>query len=93
MKLVYIPAGLQERFRGGEDLGEGGVAWNGHGIVEPQLAQHRSADKNQAWIRLLTQNSWVLTEGYFIVWFQRIEVAFLAETPSTTTSCSLSGEL
>lgn len=42
---MYIPAGLQERFRGGEDLGEGGVAWNGHGIVEPQLAQHRSADK------------------------------------------------
>ena len=48
---------------------------------------------HQAWIRLLTQNSWVLTEGYLIVWFQRIEVAFLAETPSTTTSCSLSGEL
>lgn len=45
VKLVYIPAGLQERFRGREDLGEGGVAGNGHGIVEPQLAQHRNADK------------------------------------------------
>lgn len=42
---MYIPAGLQERLRGGEDLGEGGVAGNGHGIVEPQLAQHRNADK------------------------------------------------
>ena len=45
MKRLYIPACLQERFRGGEDLGEGGVARNGHGIVEPQLAQNRNADK------------------------------------------------
>lgn len=28
---------------------------------------------HQAWIHLLTQNSWVLTKGYLIVWFQRIE--------------------
>lgn len=45
MKLVYIPAGRQERLRVGEDLGEGGVAGDGHGVVEPQLAQHGNAGK------------------------------------------------
>lgn len=47
MKRLRVPARLQERLRGGEDLGEGGVAGNGHGVVEPQLAQHRNAGKKQ----------------------------------------------
>lgn len=48
-KSTRLSAGVHtcrpsERLRGREDLGEGGVAGNGHGIVEPQLA-HGNADK------------------------------------------------
>lgn len=40
------PAGFEERLRGREDLGEGGVAGDGHRVVEAQLTPPRPPARN-----------------------------------------------
>lgn len=41
-----VPAGSEERFRGREDLGEGGVAGDRHRIVEAQLTPRKPPARN-----------------------------------------------